>query len=73
VTSDTATLRVGRLQCTDPDVSFDYRYEAPSAESLSETLELSLSAGLDATGMVKAQIRGKWLGAECGDATPLHR
>jgi hypothetical protein len=73
VTSNTATLRVGHLQCTAPNLSIDYRYEAPSPEILTGTLHFSPGPGNDAIQMITAEIRGKWLGAECNDQMPQNR
>ena len=70
VVANTATLLEGRVQCTGAgNVSGSYRFEARTPETLAGTSDMTTSDGTN-TMKMKYNVKGKWLGSDCGDVEP---
>jgi Protein of unknown function (DUF3617) len=70
VTSNTPTLRAGRLACTgEMTGGGNYRFEARNPESIIGNWAATMSRG-DKTMTMKGAMQGKWLGSDCGDVKP---
>jgi uncharacterized protein DUF3617 len=63
----TATTQELRLVCTGTQQGTGtFRVSTPTPESMTGELDLKLGEGKDILG-VKAQLKGRWIGADCGD------
>lgn len=70
VVANTATLLEGRVQCKGAaNVSGSYRFEAGSPEAVVGTSDMTTSDGTH-TMKMKYDIKGKWLGSDCGAVQP---
>jgi hypothetical protein len=70
ITSSSATLREGRLQCTGATTASGvYRFEAPSPERVNGSWDMTMSDASHSM-KVKNTLQGKWLGADCGNIKP---
>jgi hypothetical protein len=67
VVRTTRTTQEVRLSCTGEYTgSGVLRITTPTPETMTGTLELQLGVAPDAM-MVKSQLKGRWLGPDCGD------
>jgi Protein of unknown function (DUF3617) len=71
VTTSTATLREGQVQCSGATSSSSstYHFEAPTPETLSGNTDTTTSVGGQSMHL-KNTIEGHWVGADCGDVKP---
>ena len=68
VTSATATTREGTFQCAGANTaSGTYSFRASSPKSIVATWNMTRRDGGN-TMTMKSNMKGKWLGADCGDA-----
>jgi hypothetical protein len=67
VTSATATTREGSFQCAGANTSSGtYSFQASSPEAVAATWNMTMTNGGN-TMTMKSNMKGKWLGADCGD------
>ncbi|HKW52837.1 MAG TPA: DUF3617 domain-containing protein [Stellaceae bacterium] len=70
VTTSSATVHEGTFACTgEGNSSGSYRVEAKSPEAVVVSWNMTMTSGANTTTM-KNDMRGKWLGADCGDVKP---
>ena len=63
----TGTMQEIRLVCTgDQKGTGAFRVTAPTPESMTGDLDLKLGEGKEVM-TVKSQLKGRWIGADCGD------
>jgi Protein of unknown function (DUF3617) len=69
VVSSTATVMEMSVQCKDPRVTVSglFHFETANPETVSGTVNMTMSMGGAKSMHVKRTIEGKWMGADCGD------
>src|SRR5690606_25687579 len=67
IVATTRTTQEARIICDgEHQGSGVFRISAPTPETMSGTLDLTIGEGADAF-TLKGQLTGRWLGADCGD------